>query len=63
MIKYRKNENWGIKSFEIKNLENIEDYIREKLKSEKDVDIVDVQINKLEKEYIVTVFFAREEND
>ncbi len=64
MIKYRKNEDWGMVSFRTIDIDGIESLIREKLaqKESGDVDILDIKIEIDDDVYIVHVFYAREGN-
>jgi hypothetical protein len=64
MIKYRKNEEWGMVSFRTIDIDGIESLIREKLaqKESGDVDILDIKIEIDDDVYIVHVFYAREGN-
>jgi hypothetical protein len=62
MIKYRKNEDWGMVSFRTIDIDGIEELIRKKItqKESKDVDILDIKIEIDDEVYIVHVFYARE---
>jgi len=64
MIKYRKNEDWGMVSFRTIDIDGIEELIRKKItqKESKDVDILDIKIEIDDDVYIVHVFYAREGN-
>ena len=63
MIKFRKNEHWGILSFRTIDIDSIEQLIKKKLSKENcDIDILDVKIEVDEDVYIVHVFYARELN-
>jgi len=60
-IYYRKNKKWSSLTFKTHSLNNLDLQITKHLtkKHNKNIDIVDIQVNTISNAYIITIFYAK----